>query len=83
MNVDDGNIFFRHRSQLPRQGCGWTVLRETVPGMSRSRLQKLIAAGYVSSDDNIITDNDFKVHSGDSFAIMVPPPDEAERSGKY
>ncbi len=53
-------------------------LRETVPGMSRSRLQKLIAAGYVSSDDNIITDNDFKVHSGDSFAIMVPPPDEAE-----
>ncbi len=79
MNVDDGNIFFSAPVSAAQAGMRLDrFLRETVPGMSRSRLQKLIAAGYVSSDDNIITDNDFKVHSGDSFAIMVPPPNEAE-----
>lgn len=46
--------------------------------MSRARLQKLIAGGCVSLDDNIVADKDFKVRSGDSFAVFVPPAEEAE-----
>lgn len=45
---------------------------------SRSRLQKLIADGFVECDDVVITDNSHKVKTGDSFQITIPPAQDAE-----
>lgn len=45
---------------------------------SRSRLQKLIADGFVECDDVVITDNSHKIKVGDSYQVTVPPAQEAE-----
>ena len=79
MNMDDNSIFFTLPAADGQAGMRLDLfLRETVPAMSRARLQKLIAGGCVSLDDNIVADKDFKVRSGDSFAVFVPPAEEAE-----
>ena len=53
-------------------------LSAKMPDFSRSRLQKLIADGFVECDDVVITDNSHKIKVGDSFQITVPPAQEAE-----
>ena len=79
MNMHDNSIFFTLPAADGQAGMRLDLfLRETVPAMSRARLQKLIAGGCVSLDDNIVADKDFKVRSGDSFAVFVPPAEEAE-----
>lgn len=79
MNMDDNSIFFTLPAADGQAGMRLDLfLRETVPAMSRARLQKLIAGGCVSLDDNIVADKDFKVRPGDSFAVFVPPAEEAE-----
>lgn len=79
MNVDDSNIFFTLPAADGQAGMRLDLfLKETVPAMSRARLQKLIAGGCVSLDDNIVVDKDFKVRAGDSFAVFVPPAEEAD-----
>ena len=79
MNMDNNSIFFTLPAADGQAGMRLDLfLRETVPAMSRARLQKLIAGGCVSLDDNIVADKDFKVRSGDSFAVFVPPAEEAE-----
>lgn len=45
---------------------------------SRSRLQKLIADGFVECDDVVITDNSHKIKAGDSYQVTIPPAKEAE-----
>lgn len=52
-------------------------LAQTLPELSRSRIQKLIATGMVECEDVVIADNSFKVREGDSFQITLPPPEEA------
>lgn len=46
-------------------------------GISRAQLQRLILQGYVSCDDDIISDNSFKVREGDVYQIILPEPEEA------
>lgn len=53
-------------------------LSAKMPDFSRSRLQKLIADGYVESDEVVIADNSHKVKIGDSFQVTIPPAQEAE-----
>lgn len=53
-------------------------LSQCIPNLSRSMVQKLIASGNVSLDENIITENDFKVRIGDSFCVIVPEAKEAD-----
>ena len=53
-------------------------LSAKMPDFSRSRLQKLIADGYVECDDVVIADNSHKVKIGDSFQVTIPPAQEAE-----
>lgn len=48
------------------------------PEMSRSQLQRLIKDGNVSCDDNIISDNSFKVREDDVYQVFVPPAAEAD-----
>lgn len=79
MNIDDNNIFFTSAATDNQAGMRLDrFLSASLPELSRSRLQKLIADGYVSLDDDIVGDKDFKVHVGDAFTVIVPPPAEAD-----
>ena len=49
-----------------------------VKELSRSQIQRLIEQGMVSCDDNLITDNSYKVKIGDAFQIEIPPAEDPE-----
>jgi len=53
-------------------------LSAKMPDFSRSRLQKLIAEGFVECEDVVIADNSYKVKTGDSYQVTIPPAQEAE-----
>ncbi len=46
--------------------------------ISRSQLQRLIAAGCVTCDDDTVADNSFKVRTGDVYQLYVPEAADAE-----
>lgn len=45
--------------------------------LSRSQIQRLISEGNLSSDDNIIVDNSFKVRLGDVYQLEIPEAENA------
>ena len=50
MNMDDSNIFFTPPAEACRAGMRLDLfLKENLPQMSRARLQKLIAGGFVGA----------------------------------
>lgn len=49
-----------------------------MPDFSRSRLQKLIAEGFVECEEVVIADNAHKIKTGDSYQVTIPPAQEAE-----
>lgn len=46
--------------------------------LSRAEIQRLIKNGFVTSDEEEITDCAYKIKSGDTFEIEIPEPTEAE-----
>src|SRR5688572_13571082 len=54
------------------------ALAERVPGLSRSRLQALIAAGAVRRNEVAVRDAGLRVKAGEAYAVAVPPPEPAE-----
>ncbi len=79
MKIDENNLYFS--APVPPEQAGQRLdkfLSAVLPGFSRSMLQRLIASGNVSADENVICENDFKVRAGDSFCVTVPEADEAE-----
>jgi 23S rRNA pseudouridine1911/1915/1917 synthase len=53
------------------------TLAEHAPGLSRGRVQALMAQGRVSLDGAVLTDLSAKAQAGD-YLILVPPPEPAE-----
>ena len=53
------------------------VLAEALEGLSRARVQALIAQGRVSHDGVDVTDASAKAQAGD-YVIAIPPPEPAE-----
>lgn len=53
-------------------------LSAKIQNISRAQIQRLIAGGNVSLEDVIISDNSFKVRTGDCFQVIIPPATEAE-----
>jgi 23S rRNA pseudouridine1911/1915/1917 synthase len=49
-------------------------LAETLPELSRSRLQQLIATGNVAREDVVAGDANTRVKPGDSYTVRLPPP---------
>ena len=79
MNIDNTHMYFVEPADNEGKGTRLDkFLSANIPNLSRSMLQKLIASGNVSLDDNIICDKDFKVRSGDSFCVMLPEAEAAE-----
>ena len=59
---------------------GWRVdkfLALMVPDISRARLQQLIKQGCVTKAQVVVDDISLKVHSGEIFEILIPPPEDA------
>jgi 23S rRNA pseudouridine1911/1915/1917 synthase len=54
------------------------ALAARLPGLSRSRLQALIAAGAVSRNGVAIRDAGLRVKAGEDYAVAVPPPAPAQ-----
>lgn len=54
------------------------MLTDRLPGLSRSRLQALIAAGAVTRNGVAVLDASLRVKAGEAYAIAVPPPAPAE-----
>jgi len=64
---------------------GWRldrVLAQSVPGLSRSRLQALIHQGHVALRKTTIRDANFRVKPGDIFEIGVPAPADPAPQGE-
>lgn len=73
MKIDENNLYFSAPAEQEQAGLRLDkFLSAALPDFSRSMLQKLIASGNVSMDENVICENDFKVRAGDSFCVMVP-----------
>ena len=53
-------------------------LSDCFADISRSQIQRLIALGNVTCDEDTIGDNSFKVREGDVYQLLVPPAAEAE-----
>jgi 23S rRNA pseudouridine1911/1915/1917 synthase len=59
---------------------GWRLdhfLARSIPELSRSRLQGLIARGMVEGGGKKINDPNFRVKPGDAYQVEVPPPTPA------
>ncbi len=52
-------------------------LSDCFADISRSQIQKFIAIGNVTCDEDTIGDNSFKVKEGDSYQLVVPPAVDA------
>lgn len=53
-------------------------LSDCFADVSRSQVQRLIALGNVTCDEDTIGDNSFKVKEGDVYQILIPPAVEDE-----
>ncbi|MBO7555846.1 MAG: RluA family pseudouridine synthase [Alphaproteobacteria bacterium] len=79
MNKTDNNIYFSRTATEKDAGMRLDkFLSLELPDFSRSMLQKLVLSGNVSLDENVISENDFRVRVGDSFCVVVPQPEEAD-----
>jgi 23S rRNA pseudouridine1911/1915/1917 synthase len=58
------------------------VLAAGLPALSRTRLKALILEGAVTSSGRTILDPGYRVKSGDSLSVNVPPPEPAEPEGE-
>ena len=78
MNMTENNIFLSPQVKPNQQGQRLDrFLSECFKQLSRSQIQRLIAAGNLSCDDSLIVDNAFKVRSGDIYQLEIPEPEEA------
>lgn len=76
--MTESSIFFT-KPVLPEQkGLRMDkFLAENFADFSRSQIQRLIAQGNLSCDDESIVDNSFKVRPGDVYQLEIPEPEEA------
>jgi 23S rRNA pseudouridine1911/1915/1917 synthase len=64
------------RQRLDKALATLAVLQE--PGLSRARVQALLAAGHLFLDKTPVTDASKKVNAGDVYTLVLPPPEKAE-----
>lgn len=80
MNISENNIFFTESVKTEQKGIRLDKFLSLFAdfNLSRSQIQRLIKNGFVTSEENEISDCAFKVREGDVYQILVPPPTEAE-----
>lgn len=79
MNEASDNIFLSAPVEPEDKGMRLDkFLARAFSGISRSQLQRLIAAGCVTCDDDTVADNSFKIRTGDVYQLYVPEAADAE-----
>lgn len=79
MNEASDNIFLSAPVEPEDKGMRLDkFLARAFSGISRSQLQRLIAVGCVTCDDDTVADNSFKVRTGDVYQLYVPEAADAE-----
>ena len=79
MNEASDNIFLSAPVEPEDKGMRLDkFLARAFSGISRSQLQRLIAAGCVTCDDDTVADNSFKVRTGDVYQLYVPEAADAD-----
>ena len=79
MNEASDNIFLSAPVEPEDKGMRLDkFLARAFSEISRSQLQRLIAAGCVTCDDDTVADNSFKVRTGDVYQLYVPEAADAE-----
>ncbi|MFI3241807.1 MAG: RluA family pseudouridine synthase [Alphaproteobacteria bacterium] len=53
-------------------------LTKEIKDLSRASIQRLIDGGFISLDEEIIFDKNYKIKEGDSFQVVIPPATEAD-----
>ena len=77
---DESNIFFTESVKTEQKGIRLDKFLSLFTDfcLSRSQIQRLIKNGFVTLEENEISDCSFKVREGDVYQILVPPPAEAD-----
>ena len=76
--MNDTQIFLSPTVTPDQQGQRIDRFLATIfTDLSRSQIQRLITEGNLSSDDNIIIDNSFKIRTGDIYQLEIPSAQEA------
>jgi len=79
MTQIDSDIMILPEAEAQHKGVRLDkFLAQQLPDVSRSQVQRLIEQGMVCCDDEIISDNSFKVRVGDSYVVEIPPVEDAE-----
>ena len=76
-DADNSDIINSHNFEAPVSGRLDKILAGHIDGLSRARIQALIASGQVQLNGAVVTDMSAKVKSGQSLALHVPPPVDA------
>ena len=77
MIEEKNNIFYTNPVEDNKTGIRIDkFIAEEINDISRSMVQKLIDKGCVFSDEEIITDKDFKTRLGDVYQVNITIDDE-------
>jgi 23S rRNA pseudouridine1911/1915/1917 synthase len=71
--MDENTIFIAAEESGDRVDA---LLARSVPGLTRSAAQRLIAAGFVLLDGGALKKN-YRCAAGDEFEVTLPPPEDA------
>lgn len=77
--MQDDNVFFTLPAQNKdaKQRLDKFLVQE-MSDFSRSGVQRLIAGGFVSIDEEVIISKDYKIKEGDVCQVIIPPAEEAD-----
>ena len=76
--MSEENIFFTDPILPEQKGLRIDkFLADVFAQLSRSQVQRLIAQGFLTCDDEQIVDNSFKTRIGDVYQLEIPEPQEA------
>ncbi len=76
--TEDNNFFNISAKNITPKTRLDKFLATSLKDISRAGVQRLIIEGYISLDDEVIVDKNYKVKEGDDFCIIIPPLEEAE-----
>ena len=77
--------FEKHKVAVEASAAGLRldrVLASALPRLSRMRIKALIQAGLVSGEGGTISEPSFRVKSGESYLVAVPPAADPTPKGQ-
>lgn len=76
-NITENTSNSKHYLSAGKEDAGSRLdkfLAQSLPDMSRTKVQELISSGHVLAGGKPITDSSHKVRDGEDYTITIPPP---------